>query len=172
MLSAAQGITAIDCTGPTFCVTIDGEGNSFSYDGSGWSGNLGAWGAANQISCVSPSFCVAAEGGPSVWDGSTWSQPSDVDTQGQLNAVSCASTTFCVIVDSNGRRPHLERAGLHRAGVHCHRATRLREQRLWAHVGVVPDRDLLPGRRLPGSGVRLERDDVERAAPSSTTGTR
>ncbi len=101
-ISAAQGITAIDCTGPTFCVTIDGEGNSFAYDGNGWSGNLGAWGAANQISCVSPSFCVAAEGGPSIFDGSTWTQPGDIDSQGQLNSVSCATTTFCVMVDSNG----------------------------------------------------------------------
>lgn len=101
-ISAAQGITAIDCTGPTFCITIDGEGNSFAYNGSRWSGNIGAWGAANQISCVSPSFCVAAEGGPSVFNGSTWTQPSDIDTQGQLNSVSCASTAFCVMVDSNG----------------------------------------------------------------------
>jgi hypothetical protein len=101
-INAAQGITAIDCTGPTFCITIDGEGNSFAYKGSGWSGNIGAWGAANQISCVSASFCVAAEGGPSVFNGSTWTQPSDIDTQGQLNSVSCASTAFCVMVDSNG----------------------------------------------------------------------
>ena len=55
--------------GPRSASPIDGEGNSFAYDGRGWSGNLGAWGAANQISCVSPSFCVAAEGGPSVWNG-------------------------------------------------------------------------------------------------------
>jgi hypothetical protein len=101
-ISAAQGITAIDCIGPTFCITIDGEGNSFAYNGRGWSGNIGAWGAANQISCVTPSFCVAAEGGPSVFNGSTWTQPSDIDTQGQLNSVSCASTAFCVMVDSNG----------------------------------------------------------------------
>ena len=101
-IPAAQGITAIDCTGPSFCITIDGEGNSFVYDGSGWSGNLGAWGAANQISCVSPAFCVAAEGGPSVWNGHTWTQPGDADTQGQLNSVSCATTSFCVLVDSSG----------------------------------------------------------------------
>ncbi|HEX4126637.1 MAG TPA: hypothetical protein VHX67_03565 [Acidimicrobiales bacterium] len=101
-IPAAQGITAIDCTGPTFCITIDGEGNSFAYDGRGWSGNIGAWGAANGISCVSPSFCIAAEGGPSVFDGHTWTQPGDIDSQGQLNSVSCATTTFCVIVDSNG----------------------------------------------------------------------
>jgi hypothetical protein len=101
-IEAAQGFTAIDCTGPGFCITIDGEGNSFENTGSGWSGNLGAWGAANQISCVSPTFCVAAEGGPSVWNGSTWTQPNDADAQGQLNAVSCASASFCALVDSSG----------------------------------------------------------------------
>jgi hypothetical protein len=101
-ISAAQGITAIDCTGPTFCITIDGEGNSFAYDGSRWSGNLGAWGAANQISCVSSTFCMAAEGGPSVFNGQMWTQPGDIDSQGQLNSVSCATTTFCIVVDSNG----------------------------------------------------------------------
>ena len=101
-VSGAAGFTAIDCTGPTFCVTIDGEGNSFAFDGAGWSGNLGAWGAANQISCVSPTFCVAAEGGPTAFNGHSWTQPNDADTQGQLNAVSCASTTYCALVDSSG----------------------------------------------------------------------
>ena len=83
-------------------MTIDGEGNAFAFNGQGWSGNLGAWGAANQISCVSPTFCVAAEGGPSVWNGHTWTQPDNADAQGQLNSVSCASTSFCVLVDSSG----------------------------------------------------------------------
>ena len=101
-IAAAQGFTAVACTGPSFCITIDGEGNSFNYDGRSWSGNLGAWGAANQISCVTPAFCVAAEGGPSVWDGHTWTQPNDADAAGQLNSVSCATTSFCVLVDSNG----------------------------------------------------------------------
>ena len=55
--------------GPRSASPSTAKGNSFAYDGSGWSGNLGAWGAANQISCVSPSFCVAAEGGPSVFNG-------------------------------------------------------------------------------------------------------
>ncbi len=101
-LPGAQGVTAVACAVPTFCIVIDGEGNSFAYDGRGWSGNLGAWGAAVQISCVSPTFCMAAEGGPSIWDGRTWSRPGLVDPEGQLNAVSCATTSFCVLTDSSG----------------------------------------------------------------------
>ena len=61
---------------PTFCITIDGEGNSFAYDGSGWSGNLGAWGAANQISCTSPVLLRGAEGGPSVCNGDRGPSPA------------------------------------------------------------------------------------------------
>jgi hypothetical protein len=101
-ISAAQGFESVACVGTQWCITIDGEGNSFVYDGSGWSGNVGAWGAANQISCATSTFCVAVEGGTSVWDGSSWTQPGNADTQGQLNSVSCASTTFCMAVDSAG----------------------------------------------------------------------
>ena len=32
-IAAAQGFTAVDCTGPSFCITIDGEGNSFALRG-------------------------------------------------------------------------------------------------------------------------------------------
>jgi hypothetical protein len=101
-IAAAKGFESVACVGTTWCVTIDGEGNSFVYDGGSWSGNVGAWGAANQISCVSPSFCVAVEGGTSVWNGSSWTQPGNDDNQGQLNSVSCASLSFCMAVDSAG----------------------------------------------------------------------
>ena len=154
-ISAAQGITAIDCTGPTFCVTIDGEGNSFAYDGNGWSGNIGAWGAANQISCVLPVVLRRRRRRPFVFNGSTWTQPGDIDTQGQLNSVSCASTTFCVIVDSNGAvltwngssftppatiatEPPL--TGTNTSGLTCMSC---------------PDHDVLPRRRLHRAGLRL-----------------
>ena len=101
-IAAAKGFESVACVGTSWCVTIDGEGNSFVYDGGSWSGNVGAWGAANQISCVSPAFCVAVEGGTSVWDGSSWTQPGNDDNQGQLNSVSCASLSFCMAVDSAG----------------------------------------------------------------------
>jgi hypothetical protein len=101
-IPGAQGFTAIGCVGTTFCISIDGEGNSFIFNGAHWSGNVGAYGAANQISCVSPQFCAAVEGGPTVWNGHAWSEPSAVDGSAQLNAVSCASATFCMAVDSGG----------------------------------------------------------------------
>ncbi len=160
-IQAAQGFTAVDCAGPSFCITIDGEGNSFALRGGSWSGNLGAWGAANQISCVSPTFCVAAEGGPSVWNGSQWTQPGDADSQGQLNAVSCATTTFCVLVDSSGARPDLERDGLLGPPVHRQRTRGDRDQRVGPHRRVLPDDHLLSRRGLRRTGLRLERVDLE-----------
>ena len=99
---AAQGFEAVSCVGTNWCITIDGEGNSFVYNGSSWSGNVGAWGAANEISCVTSSFCVAVEGGTTLWDGQTWTQPGESDSVGQLNSVSCATTSFCMAVDSAG----------------------------------------------------------------------
>ena len=159
---AAQGITAIDCTGPTFCITIDGEGNSFAFDGSGWSGNLGAWGAANQISCASPTFCVAAEGGPSVWDG----QHLDPARQRRHPGAAQRRVVRLAGVLRAGRqqraRPDLERPGLLRSrcpSPPSRRSTGTNASGLTRRL--VPDADVLPGRRLHRPGVRLERDDVE-----------
>ena len=120
-IAAAQGFTAVDCTGPSFCITIDGEGNSFAYDGSSWSGNIGAWGAANQISCVSPTFCVAAEGGPSVFNGSTWTQPGDADSQGSAQCGLLPHDHLLRAGRQQRRRPDLERDGLLGPPAHRHR---------------------------------------------------
>ncbi len=160
-IPAAQGFTAVDCTGPSFCITIDGEGNSFALRGGSWSGNLGAWGAANQISCVSPTFCVAAEGGPSVWDGSQWTQPGDADSGGQLNAVSCATTTFCVLVDSSGAVLTWNGTAFSAPQTITSEPAGHRHQRGGPHRGVLPDDHVLPGRGLGRARLRLERVGLE-----------
>ena len=98
--------------------------------------------------------------------------PTDADTQGQLNSVSCASTTFCVLVDSSGDVLTWNGQDFSRARLHCHRTARLRDQRLWADVGVVPDRrpSAAPSTPWVGSSAGTERRGAP--APSSTTGTR
>ncbi len=156
-IEAAMGFESVACVGTTWCVTIDGEGNSFVYDGGSWSGNVGAWGAANQISCVSPSFCVAVEGGTSVWNGSSWTQPGNNDDQGQLNSVSCASVSFCMAVDSAGYASDVERDGLQCAGSGGGRACPGRHRCVGSHRCLVPHAHLLPGRRLHRTCVRLRR---------------
>ena len=100
-LGGAQGLQALACAGGSFCVTVDGEGNAFFYDGR-WSSAVNAWGGPTDISCVNSSFCMATLGGTSQWNGSSWPQPQDVDTSGQLEAVSCPNTSFCVATDSVG----------------------------------------------------------------------
>ena len=71
---------------------VDGEGDSFMYNGARWSATSGAWGGTSALSCVSPTFCVATEGGGIAgWNGSTWSQPGSQDQTGQLLSVSCTS---------------------------------------------------------------------------------
>jgi len=100
-LGGAQGLQALGCAGGSFCVTVDGEGDAYFYDGS-WSSAVNAWGGPTDISCVDPSFCMATIGGTAQWNGSVWSQPQDVDTSGQLETVSCPSTSFCVAGDSVG----------------------------------------------------------------------
>ena len=100
-LGGAQGLQALACVGNSFCVTVDGEGDAYFYEGN-WSSAVNAWGGPNSISCVSPTFCMATAGGTSRWDGRSWTQPQDVDTSGQLDAVSCATASFCVAGDSVG----------------------------------------------------------------------
>ena len=85
--------------------------------------------------------------------------------QGQLNSVSCATTTFCVIVDSNGAVLTWNGVDLLRSGIDRHRAAPHRHQRVGPDRRLVSHHDLLPGRRLPRPGLRLERHGVECGHP-------
>jgi hypothetical protein len=100
-LGGAQGLQAVGCANGAFCVTVDGVGDAYFYDGH-WSSAVNAWGGPSSISCINSTFCMATAGGTSEWNGQDWSQPADVDTSGQLDTVSCADTSFCVAADSVG----------------------------------------------------------------------
>ncbi len=100
-LDGAQGLQAVACASGAFCVTVDGEGNAFYYNGT-WLRGAGAWGGPSADSCPSPTFCMATAGGIAQWNGQDWTQPQDVDTSGQLDTVSCTGPSFCMAADSVG----------------------------------------------------------------------
>ncbi len=56
-------VTAVSCTGATFCMGTDSGGRSLTFDGATWSSpvRVGAGAALNSVSCVSASFCVAVD---------------------------------------------------------------------------------------------------------------
>jgi hypothetical protein len=99
---------SVSCVSPTFCLSVNGFGQTDTWDGSAWSSVAGVpeFSAVESVSCVSASFCEVAGGGPSgqnaaVWDGSSWTlQPTPGPTSFALNAVSCASAVSCEAVGS------------------------------------------------------------------------
>jgi len=101
-IGGAQVLTAIGCASSSFCVTVDGVGTAYYYDGSGWTASPNDWGSVSSISCPNANFCVSVEGGVSVWNGSDWTQPQVYGTTSVLNAVSCPTPTFCAAVDNTG----------------------------------------------------------------------
>jgi len=99
----AQGLDAVGCATPSFCVSIDGEGDGFYFDGSSWSNRANDWGSVASISCPSVIFCVSVGVGISTWDGHVWTQPQPFGlVSDNLTGVSCASATFCQVVDASG----------------------------------------------------------------------
>ena len=101
-ISGSQAIQAVGCASSTFCVVIDGVGDAFYYNGSGWSSTPNDWGSVQSISCPIASFCVSVAGGVSIWNGSSWTEPQVYGTTSVLTGVSCPIPSFCMAVDSTG----------------------------------------------------------------------
>ncbi|MCL4434569.1 MAG: protease pro-enzyme activation domain-containing protein [Actinobacteria bacterium] len=91
--------------GSTFCMASDGNGNTFTFDGSAWSfaGNPSG-GEALGISCPTSTRCMAmdAKGNGYSWNGTSWSAPVPVDPKYMPTDISCPSTNFCVAIDAGG----------------------------------------------------------------------
>jgi hypothetical protein len=99
----AQGLDAVGCATPSFCVAIDGQGDGFYFDGSSWSNRANDWGSVASISCPSVTFCVSVGVGISTWNGQAWTQPQPYGlTSDNLTGVSCASASLCQVVDASG----------------------------------------------------------------------
>ncbi len=101
-LSSAD-LQGVSCVGQSFCVTVDGEGNAWVFNGSGWTRGSGDWGGVSSISCVSAGFCVSTAGGVSQFNGSTWTQPNEYAASSNFVGVSCAGVDFCLAVDTLGQ---------------------------------------------------------------------
>jgi hypothetical protein len=116
-------LSAVSCTGPTFCVAVgETEGQAGDqalveqWNGAGWSIVLSPTPAPpapqvfEGVSCTSPAFCMAVgltESVPSgdiaplfeQWNGTSWSSPlnpSGNADDSQLLGVSCWGNSFCM----------------------------------------------------------------------------
>jgi hypothetical protein len=99
----AQGLDAVGCATPSFCVTVDNVGDAYYFDGSSWAGRSNDWGSVAAISYPTPTFCVSAGGGISTWNGQSWTEPQPFGLTSSLTGVSCASATYCQVVDNTGQ---------------------------------------------------------------------
>ncbi len=98
--------------GSSFCLASDMSGNSFTFNGSGWSfagnptGTPTTGGIPLGVSCVSATWCmgISTAADAYIFNGSSWSAPQVVHsyTNNYPLDLSCASQSFCMMVDTAG----------------------------------------------------------------------
>lgn len=98
-----QTMQFVSCPSPSFCLTVDGHGAGYIFNGTSWSAAPSANDSANltSLSCLSSSFCVASDDAGNVltYNGTLWSIVAVAKPAGdELYDVSCASMSFCVAV--------------------------------------------------------------------------
>jgi hypothetical protein len=110
---AADGFDAVSCPTSSFCMAIDGTGDTFKYSGGSWSstgtrGSLPSDTSDLQVSCASAGFCLAALPGSGsdesyyTYNGANWTGPSVLESTGAVESgLSCTSSSFCVAADTS-----------------------------------------------------------------------
>jgi hypothetical protein len=110
---AADGFDAVSCATSSFCMAIDGSGDTFKYSDGAWSpvatlGSLSSETTDLQVSCGSAQFCVAALPGSGTnenyytYHGTSWSGASIIESTGAVESgLSCTSSNFCVAADTS-----------------------------------------------------------------------
>ena len=94
---------SLSCVSAAFCVAVDANGNSFTYDGTSWSAAASSGLDATTLSCATPAFCMASAGGQAaVFTGSAWLAPVTVSSADKINSLSCPSDSFCMAVSVAG----------------------------------------------------------------------
>ena len=69
---ASEEITSVSCVGASFCLAVDGNGNSIAFDGSAWSSPISTNDTVNtdtSVSCVSSFACEDVDSGGNVCSG-------------------------------------------------------------------------------------------------------
>jgi hypothetical protein len=101
----------VSCATRTWCVAVDVEGWSVTYDGAAWGSPAPITGVeatrAPAVSCPVAGFCVATLqwGGVRTYDGAAWNDSgflSGHSLGAGLEAVSCASETSCTAALGDG----------------------------------------------------------------------
>jgi len=105
---------AVSCTRPNFCVAVDGQGNTETYNGTSWTKpeQVDQDFPLTDVSCGSTGHCVAVDGGGQaveLRDGH-WSAPKPADTS-PFTTISCVGIHFCVAIDLRGRAVVFTRSG-------------------------------------------------------------
>lgn len=105
---------AVSCVSTRFCVAVDAQGNTETYNGTAWTKprRIDQAYPLNDVSCTSDVRCVAVDGGGRVveYRDGRWSDAAPVDTTA-LTAISCAGADFCAAVDLRGRAVLLTDSG-------------------------------------------------------------
>lgn len=86
----------VDCTSPTFCLSLDPGGLTDLWDGTSWARGPSLDGSSYAaFDCTSPTWCLTVDldGHTRIWDGIGWSiGPANT---GDIESVSCGAQDDC-----------------------------------------------------------------------------
>ena len=102
-LGDSQPITDVSCASVSFCLAVDSQGDTLTWNVSTWSAPSDEGGGGpDSVSCVSATFCASASDADdgdalTTWNGSAWSAPTTLDNLDNALGfqVSCASASLC-----------------------------------------------------------------------------
>ena len=96
------GASAISCPTTTWCMLVDGSGDSLVDDNGVWQAPVAIGSPVSHLSCASPSFCAATSAGDAfVFDGTSWKDYAGAMPDSESGAISCVSSTFCLATASS-----------------------------------------------------------------------
>lgn len=106
-----DGLTALSCPTTNFCLAGNTLGQTFTFDGTNWTGPNQLVGhdrgyiGIGSISCADQNFCVATDnnGDAYSYSAGSWGRAVEADrTTPGVNQVSCVASGMCRAVDDDG----------------------------------------------------------------------